>query len=205
MRQNDREPRRHGDRSASRVRQATPGSRGWLDTTAVAVAVADVDSRSMIPVTALPSRILVETGGLKLCYVYGARASFTSLELHSASWNSRGSTLSTMSEARLSPSPSHQHCTNVRVFSFAPSASTFCVFGSSVYIVFLSSRRSPRPRPYPELVLSMYVRIHIYAFLALTFSSHLPRSFPHTLGDLGDPICRPSWPPIVIARLVITS
>lgn len=71
MRQNDREPRRHGDRSASRVRQATPGSRGWLDTTvvaavAVAVAVADVDSRSMIPVTALPSRALAETGGLKL-------------------------------------------------------------------------------------------------------------------------------------------
>lgn len=68
MRQNDREPRRHGDRSASRVRQATPGSRGWLDTTTVAVAVAvvDVDSRSMIPVTALPSRALVETGGLKL-------------------------------------------------------------------------------------------------------------------------------------------
>lgn len=67
MKQNDRES--PGGRSyASRVHQATPGSRGWLDTTAtaIAIAVADVDSRSMIPVTALPSRALVETGGLRV-------------------------------------------------------------------------------------------------------------------------------------------
>lgn len=34
----------------------------------------------MIPVTALPSRALVETGGLRVIAL--ARASFTSLELH---------------------------------------------------------------------------------------------------------------------------
>lgn len=80
MKQNDRES--PGGRSyASRVHQATPGSRGWLDTTAasIAIAVADVDSRSMIPVTALPSRAL-GTGGLRV--ISRARASFTSLKLH---------------------------------------------------------------------------------------------------------------------------
>lgn len=68
-RKRERELRRRGGRSyASRVYQATPGSRGWLDTTAaaIAIAVANVDSRSMIPVTALPSRALVGTGGLRV-------------------------------------------------------------------------------------------------------------------------------------------
>ena len=52
---------------------------GWTQiAAAIAIIVAEVDSRSMIPVTALLSRALVRTGGLRVIFL--TRASFTSLE-----------------------------------------------------------------------------------------------------------------------------
>jgi len=138
----------------------------------VAVAVADVDSRSMIPVTALPSRALVETGGLKLSLQRGPVLRAWSCILRH---ETPGVALC-RPWAKLDY-PHLRRTIFVRMCSFSPSTSIFCVFGSFVYIVFPSPPSlSPSSSSF-ELVLPTCVRIHIHlsrSHVQLAFTAVFP-------------------------------
>lgn len=97
------------------------------------------------------------------------------------------------------PSPStlgpHEQLVFFPSFSLAPLASflqNFLRLRGPSYAPCFYSRCSPGLRPYFELRPSLSLSLSISVSFALTLSSHLPRSFPPTHGDLEDPICRPS-------------
>jgi len=198
MKQNDRE--REARSYASRVhRQDQNRAGGWTTSQS-----RRLHSRGMIPVTALPSRALVRGPGW-FRVISGARATFTrpgpSARVPDFS-RARAMLRYRLLLARYvrtsvlafssSPLPPPPHRDRLHL---SRSLGVFCVFWvlrvhhvSSPSLLSPSSLRAPSSlRPSPPLSLSLSFSLS----LARSLSSRSPRSFPPTLEDLGDPICRP--------------